>query len=313
MSRGLIKCAPVRGKLRAAAGVLLCCLVLMPGCKTSQDAASAATQMSATAKALSDYYAALGVILADTDQLYRVNEQLFLKPYPAQSQQLLKTTQEELARRVTLAADLSTLAGGFAKLSASTAPADVAAAAAKLQTEADTLASFKASAGEQNALKSALQLLVTAIQEHKEREAARAMAAVAGSLSSLFVKEAPTWSSVDQVYDQLASAAASDLVDQNAVDNSGLLKVALDPFGLTPSAPSTDLNAKLAPLAKQQIATRKAALDNSCAAATAAMTRSLQEMSERIQLVADDKPMSFRLPPVTVAAVEQWATQILSY
>jgi hypothetical protein len=303
MSRGLIKCAPVRGKLRAAAGVLLCCLVLMPGCKTSQDAASAATQMSATAKALSDYYAALGVILADTDQLYRVNEQLFLKPYPAQSQQLLKTTQEELARRVTLAADLSTLAGGFAKLSASTAPADVAAAAAKLQTEADTLASFKASAGEQNALKSALQLLVTAIQEHKEREAARAMAAVAGSLSSLFVKEAPTWSSVDQVYDQLASDAASDLVDQNA----------LDPFGLTPSAPSTDLNAKLAPLAKQQIATRKAALDNSCAAATAAMTRSLQEMSERIQLVADDKPMSFRLPPVTVAAVEQWATQILSY
>jgi len=102
-------------------------------------------------------------------------------------------------------------------------------------------------------------------------------------------------------------------VDQNAVDNSVLLKPALDPFGLTLSAPAPNLNTKLAPLVKQQIAARQATLVTAYSNATEAMSKSLQEMSQRIHMVATDKPMAFRVPPVTVTAVEQWATQVLSY
>lgn len=297
----------------AIKGIFLCCLMLIAGCKTSQDASAAATQMSATAKSLSDYYAALSTILTDTDELHSLNEQLYSKPYSAENRKELKTTQSELDARVKLAADLSTFADDFAKLSGSTAPADVAAAGNKLETEADNLASYKASTGEQNVIKSALQLLVTAIQEHKEREAAQAMDSLACGLSSLFDKEAPAWNSVDDVYLQLAATLAGNLLNDNEVDYSPLLKPALDPFGLTPLASSAKLGAKLAPLAKQQIDARKAAQTSSYSSATDAMSKSLKEMSQRIHLVATDKPMAFRVPPITVATVEQWATQVVSY
>jgi hypothetical protein len=299
--------------LRTASIAILCCVAITSGCKTSDDAAAAATQLSATAKSLSDYYAALSAILSNTDQIHSLNQQLYAKPYSAQSQQELKTTQAELAKRITLAADLSTLAGSFAKLTGSTAPADVAAAGAKLETEADTLASYKASTAEQSAIKTALQLLVKAVQAHKEREAAQAMDSLASGLSSLFDKEAPSWKSVDDVYVQLAATLAEDLVERNAVDNSALLKPALDPFGLTPSLPAPDLNTKLTPLAKQQIAAKQAALLTAYSNATEAMSKSLKEMSQRTHLVATDKPMAFRLPPLTVATVEQWANQVMSH
>jgi hypothetical protein len=269
--------------------------------------------MSATAKSLQDYYSALGVILSSTDQIYAINDKLYSKPYSDLSRKELKTTQAELAKRVELAADLSTFAGDFAKLTGSKAPADVAAAGSKLETEVDGLASYKASSGEQNMIKSALELLVTAVQEQKEREAARAMDSLAGGLSNLFDKEAPAWNSVDDVYAGLAANLARGLVDQNAVDNSALLKVALSPFGLTPTPASAEINAKLAPLAKQQIADREAALEASYTKATEAMSKALKEMQERIHMVAEDTPMEFRAPPVTVSTVEQWATQILSY
>jgi hypothetical protein len=297
----------------ALAAILLAPLVLLAGCNTSQDASAAATQMSATAKSLCDYYASVGKILSDTDRIYSLNEALYDKPYSAQSRQELKTTQSELARRVALASDLSTLAGSFAKLTGSTAPADVAAAGTKLEAEADSLASYTASTAEQNAIKSALQLLVAAVKAHKEREAAQAMDALASGLSALFDKEAPSWKSVDDVYVQLAATLAGQLVAENAVDDSALLKPALDPFELTPSTPSPQLTAKLTPLAKQQISTQQAALQSGFDKATGDMSTSLQEMSKRIHLVATGKPMAFRIPPLTLDNVEKWANKVQSY
>ena len=105
---------------------------------------------------------------------------------------------------------------------------------------------------------------------------------------------------------------AGNLVDGNATDNSALLKVALDPFGLSPVTASADLNAQLAPLAKQQIATKKADMDSAYEKATDAMTKSLQEMSQRIHTVAEDKPMAYRSAPLSVSTVEAWASQIMS-
>ena len=299
-------------QVRLLGGIFLCCLVLTAGCKTSDDAAAASTQMSATAKCLSDYYTALGTVVANTDQLYTLNEKLFSKPYSPENQQKQKSNGAEIAKRAALAADFSSLASEFALLTGSTAATDVETSAINLQTEVGSLAGVTASSNEQNALKFALGLLVTAIKEHKEREAAKAIDKVASAMSDLFVKETPIWNSTDQVYTDIASTLANNLVDQNAIDNSALLKVALDPFGLTPAAPSADLNAKLAPLVKQQITTRKTALDEGYVQATDAMTKSLAEMSKRIHLVAEDKPMSIRRPPLTLANVEKWASQVTS-
>ena len=78
-------------KLRIASIAILCCVAFTSGCKTSDDAAAAATQMSTTAKSLSDYYTALSTILSNTDQIYSLNQQLYAKPYSSQSQQELKS------------------------------------------------------------------------------------------------------------------------------------------------------------------------------------------------------------------------------
>jgi hypothetical protein len=303
---------PTMGR-RVAAGIFVCGLLFFAGCKTSDDAAAAATQMSATAKSLSDYYAALNTLLANTDQLYILNEQILSKPYSAENRQLMKDNQAELEKRVALAAEFSTFAGEFAKLVGSKAVADVTASAGKLETEVETLAKVKASSVEQSALKAALQIFVTAIQEHKEREAAKAMEGIAKGLTALFIKEGEVWNSVETNYTKTASVLAGYLVDHDATDQSALLKVALDPFGLTPAVITPELKASLAPLAKQQIAAHATKLDDAFVKATDDMTKSLEEMSKRIEAVAEDKPMAFRMPPVTVANVEKWAAQVGTY
>jgi hypothetical protein len=304
----------MRCKRRLRIGVTLFAgpLLLMAGCKTSADAAAAATQMATTAKSLCDYYTALKTILDNTDQLYLLNAQLYAKPYPAENRRQVKDTEPELEKRAELASDFSTLSAEFGKLTGSTAPADVATSASKLEGEVDTLASIKASSVEQAALKTAFQLLTTAIKEHKEREAAKAMDDATRGLSDLFAKETDVWNSTEVVYSSIGSTLAGNLVDGNATDNSALLKVALDPFGLSPVTASADLNAQLAPLAKQQIATKKADMDSAYEKATDAMTKSLQEMSQRIHTVAEDKPMAYRSAPLSVSTVEAWASQIMS-
>src|ERR1017187_6671187 len=133
--------AKLRVTLRTVAILILTAFFLGTGCKTSDDAAAASIQMSATAKALSGYYVALGTILDDTDRIYILNEKLLSKPYTAENRQLLKNNETELAKRAALAADFSTLASQFAALSGSTVPADVAASAANLETEIESLKS----------------------------------------------------------------------------------------------------------------------------------------------------------------------------
>lgn len=305
--------AKLRVTFRAIAVLFCVNMILATGCKTSDDAAAAATQMSATAKSLSDYYAALNATLANTNQLYILNQQLTSRPYSDENRQLLKNNQAELAKRAALAADFSTLAAEFSKLSGSTAAADISASAAKLQTEIDTLASVKASTNEQSILKSALQLFVKAVQEHKEREAAKAICDFSQGLTALFIKESEVWNSVETNYTKIAANLAEYLVEHDATDNSGLLKVALDPFGLTPTAATAELKAQLAPMAKQQIVTRAAAQDDAFTKATDAMTKSLQEMGKRIEAVAENKPMAFRMPPLTIGSVEKWVAQVESY
>ena len=271
---------------------------------------SAATQMSVTAKCLSDYYTALNMILADTDQIYILNEQLFSKPYSPDNRELLKKNRAELEKRAELAEDFSALAGEFAELTGSTAPEDVAKSGLKLETEVETLEPLKASDEEKTALKVALKLLVTAIREHKEREAANAMDSFTKGLSDLFAKEEPAYVSMNTVYVDLASTLASGLVDRKQTDNSSVLKVALDPFGLKPSVTSADLNTQLAPLATQRIVARKAAMLRSFDTISDAMSKSLQEMSHRIHLVAENKPMTSRAAPFSIATVQHWATQL---
>ncbi|HEX3661024.1 MAG TPA: hypothetical protein VHU89_06310 [Acidobacteriaceae bacterium] len=286
--------------------------VLLAGCKTSNDAAAAASQMAATSLQLSSYYKALQTTFQETDELYQLNERLYAKPYTPENQQLLKKNEAELAKRAKLATDLSSLSESFGALSASTVPSSAASAASQVESDVDKLAPLKPSSTEQDALKLAVQQLATAIQAHKEREAAKAMESAAQSLSDLFAKETDIWNSTEEVYSQIAANLAANLVDANVTDNSAVLNVALTPFGLVRNSSMGDMNEKLVPVAKQQIATKKTAMDDSYRSATEAMAKALAQMAQRIQTLAAGKPMTERRSPLSLATVQQWVTQVSS-
>jgi hypothetical protein len=300
------------GRLRIPLRSVVLSAVLLGGCKTSDDATAAASQMATTSQQLSSYYKALQTTFEQTDELYQLNEQLYSKPYTQEDQQLLKGNEAELAKRAQLAADLSSLSESFGALSGSTVPSSAASDASQVEADVEKLASLKASSTEQGALKLAVQQLATAIQEHKEREAAKAMQGAAQSLSDLFAKEEDVWNSTEQVYAQIAANLATSLVDANVTDNSAVLDVALTPFGLVRNASVGDMNEKLAPVAKQQIATKKTAMDAAYQSATDGMAKALAQMAERLQTVASGKPMTERRAPLSLATVQQWVTQVNS-
>ena len=98
----------------------------------------------------------------------------------------------------------------------------------------------------------------------KEREAARAIDDAAAGLAKLFEKETPAWNSIHTVYTQIAANAAQGLVDKGVVDETPLLKTALDPFGLALSEQARTLNKDLAPAASRQIAQRRSQAGRLC-------------------------------------------------
>ena len=307
-----IPMATPRARRRAiVASVLLSFLFFAGGCKTSDDAAAAATQLTATAKCLTDYYSALDTILAETDQLNEVQVVLYEIPYDAPTKAMITDTRVEVQKREALAKGLTDLAQSFAKLTGSTASTDASASAAKLETEVESLKpiKFKMSSEEQNVMKVAIGLVVTAIQEHKEREAARGISQFATALDGFFAKETPDYESIGKDYAVISSSLAKSLLQNGQTDPSGYFKVTLDPYGLIPEVTDAKLRDKLAKLAEGQVDKKAQALQDSQKSATGDMEKSLKQMSDRIKLVADDKPMDVRIPPITLANVEKWASE----
>lgn len=297
---------------KAGAGLLLISLLLASGCRSTKDAVSAASQMAETAGALSAYYSALKTILANTDLVFQINEALYAKPYSAENRQLLADAESSLAKRAALASELSAVSGQFSQLTRSTAPTDLATAAAKLQTGIDGLASIKASSVEQASIRSALLLLVSAVQQHKERDGARAMDQLFSSLAALFDTESDVWQTREELYSRVAGNLSASLVESGSADNCSVLQQPLTPLGMTWSC-TAETNAKLQSLELAQLAIRQKAFDTSYNHVSNSMSLALHEMASRIHLLATDKPFAYSKPPLTVANVEQWAAQAAAW
>jgi hypothetical protein len=301
-------------KNRALAAAIVSSLFLIAGCKTSDDAKAAATQLTATAKCLTDYYSALDTILAETDQLNAVQEVMYAVPYDAPTKAEIADTRAEIKKRAALAKDLTDLAQSFAKLTSSSAATDASDSASKLESSVESLklTKSKMSSSEQALMKAAVALVVTAIQEHKEREAARGIDQFTRALHDFFDKEQPDYESIGTQYSVLSGSLAVNLLQNKQTDPSGFFKVALDPYGLTPQITDPKLRDGIEKLAEQQVAQKQEALKTSQKQATDDMEKALKQMSDRIDLVANDKPMEIRLAPLSVANIEKWAAEFKS-
>jgi len=297
-----------------AAATMLLCLLASGGCKTSDDAAAAATQLTATAKSLTDYYSALETMLTESDQLNTVQEVLYGIPYDAPTKAVIADTKAEMHKRAELAKALSELAQSFAKLTSATSSTDAANSASSLETEVESLnlTQSKLSDNERSLMKLAIGQVVTAIQEHKEREAARGIDQFTVALSNFFAKEESDYQSIGDQYAVVSHSLAVTLLQRGQTDPSGFFKVALDPYGLTPEVSDPTLKAKIGKIAEQQADQKAADLQTAQKLADAEMEKSLKTMADRIHLVATGKPMELRIPPVTVANVEKWASQFIA-
>lgn len=307
---GAILCAR---KLRFSAIIIFSFLALANGCKTSDDAAAAATQLAATANTLTNYYSALDTLISETDQLYQIQAVVNpLAPYDAQTKNYVTDTAAEIQKREKLAAALTTLAQEFAKLSGSTAATTASTAAGNLESAVSALKISGAtmSASDVNLMKETVDLIVKAIQEHKEREAGAAIDKFTSALDAWFKSEEPIYNTIGSTYTNITKSLAQALISQGQVDPSPFLNVVFSPYGLSPQLSDLTLRIKVQSVLSAQIDQKSAALVAVQQAATSAMEESLAEMASRIHLVATAKPMAIRAAPITLAQVQNWISLV---
>lgn len=297
----------------AAAVPVLLCLTFTSGCKTSDDAAAAATQLTATASTLTNYYFALDTLNTELDQLYQIQAAINpLAPYDTSTQKLVTDTSAEIQKREKLAAALTTLAQEFANLSGSTSATDASAAAGNLETAVAGLkiSGLSMSASNVNVMKDAVDLIVKAIQEHKEREAAAAIDKFTAALDTWFQSEEPYYNTIGSAYASVSKSLAQAMISQGQVDPTPFLSAVFGPYGLTPQLTDSTLKSKVLAALALQIDQKSAALATAQQTATTNMEKSLGEMASRIHLVATDKPMAIRSAPITLADVQNWISLV---
>ena len=275
------------------------------GCKTQRDATAAATQMAATAQAMSDYYGALDHVLANTQLAY--DAQMALNKVPSTD---LSDTRAQIQLRGKLANDVAELSSGFAKITSSKAPSDASTAAGKLNTELGSVTPLTSSSTEQKVLTTAVQLVVSLLQQHDEVKAAKQIEPVCHALSAFFDSESTYYDSINQSYLILARSNAQYMVEHNLVDTSQVFSSSLRPFSLTPSTDSQSIKTGMQDYLKSEIDSGYASKLAAAQKATQAMSASLKEMDTRISLVMTDKPLSVTLPPMTLSGVESWVASM---
>lgn len=294
------------------AALLVVFLGLPCGCKTSDDAAAAASQLSSTATTLANYYAALDTLVSETDQLYQIQAAVNpIAPYDSQTQTLVKDTQTEIEQREKLASALTTMAQTFAKFNGSTAASDASTAAGNLNSAVTALKlPASMSPSNVNLMKDAVSLIVKAIQEHKEREAAAAIDKFTGALDTWFTSEEPLYNSIGETYANLTLSLIQPLIEKGQVDASSFLNAVFSPYGLTPQITDTALRNAAQSVLAAQTSKKSAALAAAQVTATTNMEKSLSEMASRIHTVATDKPMTLRSAPATLADVQNWISLV---
>jgi len=302
-----------RVTLRCVPAVLLV-LLAGGGCKTQDDAVAAAAQLSSTAKTLSDYYAALDLVMANTEGAYTA--QYAINGVPPRP---LGEERAQIRARAEMAGEVGELAEVFKGLARSTAAKDAAGAADKLNTELASVSGLSTNENETTGLKLAVKGIVELIQQHKEVEAAKKMAPFTAALSKFFDSETGEYNSINRAYLDTASAVAKSLVKrkQVQVDVESNYASVLKVFDLTPAVDMPDLKngspvlkEKMIEVQDAQIESRQKAAQASAERATAALSNALKEMDRRVETVAKDQPMKIVLPPLTLDTVNNWIASI---
>jgi hypothetical protein len=302
-----------RNAVRAAS--LLLCLGFVSACNTSSDAKAVATQLAATATALSNYYTALHTESVNTDQLNDLNLGVLGVPYDLQQRAGFMDQAAEIQKRIDLANNISTLATSLTQLTTSNGAADASTAAGKLGSAVASIKPLTSivTTPVQAGMTAATQGIVTAIQNRKTREAASQIATFLDNFNKLFVAEEPVYKTINDQYVDLSGILSSWFVRNGQTDpaaySSALAKTALAPYSLTAKIdPATQT--KIAATTQMFIDQKKADLKASQIAAGNAMEDALADIAARAADVAANKPLPSGLTPPSLNIVNQWAATL---
>lgn len=156
------------------------------------------------------------------------------------------------------------------------------------------------------AVSAAIDEVVMLVREHDETKAAKKMSPLCDSLTAFFDLEKGTYDSINQAYLVTAKSVADYMVNNNQVDPSAVFVSSLQPFGLSAAISREQIRTNLQQYLLGQIDTQYAVKLKAAQEATVAMDQALEEMDKRVKLVAEDKPMTIRIPPFSLATVESW-------
>lgn len=298
--------ARLRGVVRSTLAwcVLGILAVGSSGCRTQEDAAAAATQMATTSQTLSAYYGSLDEVLGETQDVYQA--QNALQGVPAMD---LSETRKQIRLRADMATQIAEVAALFQQISRSKAASDSSVAAGKLSAQLVSMKALSSNSAATTAVTKGIEEIVLLIQQHDEIKAAKKVGPLCHDLSLFFVSEEPEYDSLNQAYLVSARSVAQKLVSTNQVDTSSVFLSALRPFGMTPAISLDQSKSGMQVYLLAQIdAAYKVKLD-AADEASAALSAALKEMDARMELVAHDKTMSFRAPPVSLKTAQDWISQ----
>jgi len=290
-------------------------LVALTGCRTDEQSAAAAKQLSDAATSLTAYYGSLHTLLDQTDRLYQLQAVLSpIAPYDELTRGKLHETEAEIEKRQHLAETLTELAKSYSTLAGSTAPSAVATSTANLQSALSDLDSthFGMSSGNISLMQSSVKLIVGALKTRDEKQAAAQMDALAAQLAKWFTDEQPACNSIAASYASLSQSIALPLLISGQTDLSAQFAPALSPYGLTPKISDEALKARLREATRAEIATKSAAIVDQQKQASGELATSLTGAASRIHAVVTKQPTDTKPHPVTGKQMLGWLNTVHS-
>jgi hypothetical protein len=237
---------------------LLLLFGLLTACKTSQEALSAANQLTNVSQKLSAYYTDLSKQTEDSISLNQIQEAVMELPAAPQAQAELETTRLELAKRAAMANSMNNLAIAYAGLAGSKSSGDIASAASGFANQCSQIHALPGGPAVPDLIGRAGGMLVDAIREHKLKQSAEAISKAVAAVDKLYHDEMKQYESINQDRATVAAQIAEHMVTrENVVDTSLLLALALKQFDLSATVPPAQTPAKYRSLAVKVIHTRR--------------------------------------------------------
>ena len=267
----------------------LVCVVLLSSCKTTDDAASAAKELSSTSADLCAYYKDLSAQVDDTVVLNEIQHAVFGVPFEDQDRAQLADMKNEIKKRADLADSLSKLASDYGTLAGSKAPGDASTAANKLGSELQSVKALPKSSPVPDAISQAAKLVLEFAQSLELKKGAQALQQTVSGIRQLYDTEKPAYEAISKQRIVLASSVAKQLVDKDQVDLNSVFAPALKPFDFSPKLQSGVYPAEYKELAKVEIGQKADEQMNASVQKTEALSKSLKKVDDDLAAVVSGK------------------------